>query len=77
MLFFFLLVNVKMPTIVGILTFIGRKISCSPELSTKKTFITLVQRVYFFMLSDCLCWLHLLHCQIVIKPVKQIRGVFG
>ena len=26
---FFLLINVKMPTIVGILTFMSRKISCS------------------------------------------------
>ena len=30
---FFLVINVKMPTIVGILTFISRKISCSAELS--------------------------------------------
>ena len=30
---FFLLLNVKMPTIVGILTFMSRKISCSTELS--------------------------------------------
>ena len=33
---FFLLINVKMPTIVGILTFMSRKISCSTELSMKK-----------------------------------------
>ena len=33
---FFPLINVKMPTIVGILTFMGRKISCSVELSMKK-----------------------------------------
>ena len=32
---FFLLINVKMPTIVGILTFMGRKKSCSAELSMK------------------------------------------
>ena len=33
---FFLLINVKMPTIVGILTFMGKKIfSCSAELSMK------------------------------------------
>ena len=38
---FFLLINVKMPTTVGILTFMSRKISCSAELSTKKSFITL------------------------------------
>ena len=30
---FFLFINVKMPTIVGILTFMRRKISCSAELS--------------------------------------------
>ena len=33
---FFPLMNVKMPTIVGILTFMSRKISCSVELSMKK-----------------------------------------
>ena len=33
---FFLLINVKMPTIVGILTFMTGKISCSIELSMKK-----------------------------------------
>ena len=33
---FFPLITVKMPTIVGILTFISRKISCSTELSMKK-----------------------------------------
>ena len=33
---FFLLINVKMPTVVGILTFMGRKKSCSVELSMKK-----------------------------------------
>ena len=32
---FFLLINVKMPTIVGILTFMSGKISCSAELSMK------------------------------------------
>ena len=32
---FFLLMNVKMPTIVGILTFMSRKILCSAELSMK------------------------------------------
>ena len=36
---FFLLINVKMPTIVGILTFLSRTISCSVELSMK-SFIT-------------------------------------
>ena len=36
----FLLINVKMPTIVGILTCMSRKISCSVELSTKKSFKT-------------------------------------
>ena len=30
------LINVKMPTVVGILTFISRKKSCSVELSMKK-----------------------------------------
>ena len=30
---FFLLINVKMPTVVGILTFMSRKILCSAELS--------------------------------------------
>ena len=33
---FILLINVKMPTIVGILTFMSRKNSCSVELSMKK-----------------------------------------
>ena len=37
---FFLLINVKMPTIVGILTFMSRKNSCSVELNMKKSFIT-------------------------------------
>ena len=37
---FFPLINVKMPTIVGILTFMSRKISYSVELSMKKSFIT-------------------------------------
>ena len=32
---FFLLINVKMPIVVGILTFMSRKISCSTELSMK------------------------------------------
>ena len=32
-LLFFLLINVKMPTVVGILTFSAGKISCSVELS--------------------------------------------
>ena len=32
---FFLSINVKMPTTVGILTFMSRKISCSVELSMK------------------------------------------
>ena len=36
---FFPLINVKMPTIVGILTFMSRKISCSVE-SSMKSFIT-------------------------------------
>ena len=31
----FLLLNVKMPTIVDIFTFVSRKISCSAELSMK------------------------------------------
>ena len=35
-----MLINVKMPTIVGILTFMSRKILCSAELSMKKSFIT-------------------------------------
>ena len=34
---FFPLINVKMPTIVGILTFMSRKISCSVKLSMKKS----------------------------------------
>ena len=36
---FIMLINVKMPTIVGILTFMSRIISCSAELSMK-SFIT-------------------------------------
>ena len=35
-----MLINVKMPTIVGILTFMSRIISCSVELSIKISFIT-------------------------------------
>ena len=34
--YFFPLINVKLPTIVGILTFMGRKISCSVELIMEK-----------------------------------------
>ena len=40
---FFLLINVKMPTIVGILTYMSRKISCSAkhvEKACGKSFIT-------------------------------------
>ena len=38
---FFTLINVKLPKIVGIFkTFMSRKISCSVELITKKSFIT-------------------------------------
>ena len=33
---FIMLINVKMPTIVGILTFMSRINSCSAELSMKK-----------------------------------------
>ena len=33
---FIILINVKMPTIVGILTFMSRIISCSAQLSKKK-----------------------------------------
>ena len=36
MLLFFQLINVKMPTSVGILTFMSRKIICLIELSMKK-----------------------------------------
>ena len=32
---FFLLINVKMPTTVGIVTIVSRKISCSVEFGTK------------------------------------------
>ena len=52
---FFPFTNVKMPTIVGILTFMSRKISYSVELSMKKSFITsgLVSLTsYFFLCSD-------------------------
>ena len=37
---FFQLINFKMPTIVGISTFMSRKKSYSVELSMKKSFIT-------------------------------------
>ena len=37
---FSMLINVKMPTIVGILTFMSRIISCSSQLSMEKSFIT-------------------------------------
>ena len=36
----FQLIHVKMPTIVGILTFRSGNISCSVELSMEKSFIT-------------------------------------
>ena len=36
---FFLLINVKMPTIVGILIFMSRKNSCSAELSLGKVLL--------------------------------------
>ena len=36
---FVMLINVKMPTIVGILTFMSKIILCSAELSKKKSFI--------------------------------------
>ena len=35
----FPLINVKMPTIVGILTFMSRKKTCSIELSMKKVLL--------------------------------------
>ena len=38
---FLLLINVTMPTIVGIVTFMSKKISCSAELSKGNSFITL------------------------------------
>ena len=38
--FIIMLVKVKMSTVVGILTFMSRKILCSVELSIKKSFIT-------------------------------------
>ena len=38
---FFPLINVKIATIVGILTFMSRKILCSVELSMKTSLITL------------------------------------
>ena len=41
---FFLLMNVKMPTIVGILTFMNRKISCLAVLSM----------IFIIMGPDCL-----------------------
>ena len=37
---FFSLINVKMPTLVGILTFMSRQNSYSVELSMEKVFIT-------------------------------------
>ena len=35
-----LLINMKMPTIVGIFIFIAEKFSCSAELRMKKSYIT-------------------------------------
>ena len=43
----FLLINVKMPITVGILTFLSRKISCSAELNMK--FFTTSGPVYLFL----------------------------
>ena len=37
---FFPLINVKMPTIVGILTLMSKKTSCSAEFEHEKSFIT-------------------------------------
>ena len=45
---FFLLINVKMPTVVGILTFVSEKVSYSAELS-------FVFRTSGPGLTDCLC----------------------
>ena len=36
---FFLLINVKMLTIIGILAFMNRKFSCSTELSMKRVIV--------------------------------------
>ena len=44
----FLLINVKMPTIIGILTFMSRKKSCSAELSM----IFLYPRGLYFCITD-------------------------
>ena len=47
---FLLLINVKMPTFVGILTFMSRKNSCSIE--HKKHFITSGPVCWVFLLSN-------------------------
>ena len=52
--YFFLLINVKMPTIVGILTFMNRKNSVlgSSELENAEFLdIFILTRIYNFMLS--------------------------
>ena len=54
---FFLLINVKMPTIVGILTFMSRKkISCSIDMSMNFFFITSGPDLY-----DMLIRFHVIH----------------
>ena len=53
-----ILINVKMPTIVGILTFICIINSCSVELSMNTSFITLEPVFVFFVFF-------ILHLQVV------------
>ena len=72
---FFLLIKVKMPTIVGILTFISMKIPCSAELSMK-IFITLgpgirmltailrIQSLFIYESKFCNYFFDLLLCYI-------------
>ena len=50
---FFLLININMPTSVGILTFIGKKLSCS-------AIITLVSLLLLLLLLCCYCFIQML-----------------
>ena len=52
------LINIKIPTIFGILTFISRKKSCSVELNMKKSFITSGPGLILDDVSHCVFAVH-------------------
>ena len=75
---FILLINVKMPSIVGIVTILRIEISCSDELSMKKSFITLGQvfkaSALYVNMETCPGPL-VQHCEIFCKFVF-LRGLY-